>query len=645
MQGLTNVPKKEWERFTERDLRKSPIERLTPHSDLHDKVRDYLLERLNSSERKMRTFYARWRVNEMKLQSYIMLDDWEERLKQMNDTGRAPKAVNIVVPYSYAVVSTVVTYLLQSFAGRKPILQAAAYDPALAQVATAMEDMLQYQADRMRLVNVLWQFLQDSQIYNLGVMKCYWQKQQAYRTTTMSDPLLGTGTTRSLRTIYAGNRVENVDPFLFFPDPNVPMSKVAHEGEYVFWRSFVGQHALLKGQSQGKYRYVDAAGQMPRGGSYGESARSILASGDSIAGEGSGHDQRTIRYHQIDECSIEIIPKELNLGPETSPEKWIFTIANKRQIIRAQPFGYDHDMHPVAVTEPYGTGYGFGHAGLVDMISPLQDVMSWLVNSHIENVRSVMNNMFLVDPSKVEMKDILRPEPAKVIRLKRSAFSSDIRHAIQQLPVQDVTSGHSRDLQQFMSLADSLTGVSDNLRGLQSDGGRKTATEVRTSIEAGASRLAATARVISSQALVCLAEQMTLNTQQQLTPSQWKRVLGERGLEAAEMLSSPDFAGDFNFPVNDGTLPMDKVALLDVWREMFMNMSQDPQLAGAYDRAKIFEWIAELGGAKNISQFRMQVMPDQQIDTQVQAGNLVPTSATPGTSSNPAGRLAGGMTL
>lgn len=648
--GLGSEPKERWPGVRAKDLEKTPIQRLKPNSPLEAKVRYYLLERLDASQRKMTAFYSRWRINEMKLQSYITLPKWDERLKKMNESGETPRAVDVVVPYSYTVVSTIVTYLMQAFAGRKPILQVSNYKDSNAQAATYMERMLQYQADHNRLVNVLWQFLQDTQVYNLAVVKCYWSTKQAYRSRMVQDPVLGSGKSRQLANVYSGNFIENIDPFLFFPDPNVPMSKVNTEGEYVFWRQFKGKHQLKKGEADGKYHYIDYIGSMPRsnGIESADSRRSLSAGGDDIAGFNNTDLASSVSsYVQLDECTCEIIPKELGLGPEERPEKWLFTIANRAQIIRAVPFGYDHDMHPVAVSEPYGTGYGFGHAGLLDWIGPLQDVMSWLVNSHMHNVRTAINNMFLVDPSRVEMKDLLRPSAAKIIRLKRASFGTDVRTAVQQLQVSDVTRGHMNDLQSFFQLADAMTGVSDNLRGLQAEGGRKTATEVRTATEAGASRLANLARVISSQGIVDLSAQMCINNQQLAQERDWTRVLGEDGPEAAQMVSDALDAGDFNFPVNDGTLPIDKVAMLDVWKEIFLGISQDPQLAQQFDRGKMFEWIAELGGARNITQFKLNVAPDAVVEQQAQAGNLVPVGGggqTPGVSGNPGARLAGAMT-
>jgi len=39
---------------------------------------------------------------------------------------------------------------------------------------------------------------------------------------------------------------------------------------------------------------------------------------------------------------------------------------------------------------------------------------------------------------------------------------------------------------------------------------------------------------------------------------------------------------------------------------------------------KLFAWVAQLAGLKNINQFKIQVTPDQVLAQQMQAGNVVP---------------------
>lgn len=614
-------PKKEWEGGPGLDEGQKPIDLLKPGSDLHEKVLNYLIHRLDHSEDKMSHFYARWRVMEKKTQAYIDLPDWENEWKKMNDKGYKPAPVSIVVPYQFSIISTIVTYLLHTFTGRKPMFNVGTYKDETARSSQMMESVLQYNADHTRLIRHMFEFLQSGQQYGVGILRTLWVVDKKKRTVTVrqGDSFLKR---KETKIAYEGNDVEVVDPFLFFPDPRVPMSEVNRRGEFVFWRVFEGRHMLKRDEAAGVYKYVDNASQsLPRARA-GESARDLLAGGTASPGarpeEGERHRGR---MGQVDQGTVEIIPAELGIGDGESPEKWLFTILNKSQIIQAEPLDADHDMHPVAVSEPYTLGKSFGAPSISDYLAPLQDMMSWLINSHQENVRKVLNDMIIVDPSMVEMQDLQDPKPGGILRLKRAAQGRDVRTAIHQLQVQDVTKQHINDAELFMRLGQQLSAVTENVLGLQAEGGRKTATEVRTSTEAAASRLAAQARVISAQALVDLTEQMAVNIQQFMTQEFYLQIVGQEGQEKPLHVTPDQVSGDFYYPIHDGTLPLDKTALFDVWSSMFEVASKDEAIRAEYSIPRMFEYIAELGGARNIEQMRLDVQSDDEVQRRVQAGN------------------------
>lgn len=663
--GLGSTPKSDWPKFTQADEDDAPIDWLAD-PDLHKTVLTYLLDRLRFSERKMSQFNSRWSWNEARIQAFVSLPDYELLLKQMNQAKAPPAAVSIVVPYSYATMMTIATYHLHTFAGHRPMFQVGSNKRETVNSAKNMETVLQYNADHTRLIAKLWQFLLDGQIYGLSALRTTWSNQKAMRTVWKdSTGVLGTPgekqKSRENRLVYSGNEVYNIDPFMFFPDPRVPMTSVNKDGEFVFWREYIGKHKAKGLEADKVWKYVNQAGTMPaRAGnleSTPASQRSLLSEGTAFPGRDSADGMGVRNNLQADQGSVTIIPAELGLGDSTRPEKWLFTILNKRQIVQAEPLELDHGMHPVVVSEPSSLGYGFGNAAFADYIGGIQDTMSWLVNSHIHNVRTALNNSLVIDPSRIETKDVQNPAPGKMIRVKPAGYGQDVQSMIQQLQIMDVTRGHMQDFQVFMRMADALSGVNDNVRGLQDAGGRKTATEVRTSGEAAASRLAAQSRVISAQAIVDLTEQMSINTQQFLEDELYLQILGQDGAQDPIQISPEMLVGDFHYPVSDGVLPIDRVAMLDVWKEIFIAVSQDPLLQQTYDRSKIFEFIAELGGAKNLSNFRLEVQPDAQVAQQQQAGNLIPLSSgrggapapqipmpqpsqTPGIESNPGRRLA-----
>lgn len=620
-----------------------PIARLVPGSDLHRTVLDYLKKRIQFSERKMGLFYDRWRVQERKIQAYIDLSKYDQIFKQMTDDGKPPRVTEITVPYSWATISTIVTYGIHTFCGRKPIFQLSALNSTGANAARNMENLLQYNADATRLIKHFFQFLQDCEVYGVAVFRTAWKTKRAMRTVWTPAAAMGQGAglmlptgggqyvkQRMEKTVFQGTEVFTQDPFMFFPDPRVPMCEVNRRGEFVFWRTDEGRHLLKRAESAGEIKWVDDIPKTPLTTdttTNGDSNRSLLSRGESRPGRYGDSLMPSSDFVQIDQGTVDIIPSQLGLGASDKVEKWIFSIGNMGQIIQAEPLELDHDMHPVAVAEPYTMGYGFGQPGLSDYLGPLQDTISWFINSHITNVRTALNNMFVVDPSMVEMQDLMNPEPGKLIRLKRSAYGQDPRNAVYQLNVSDVTGSHVNDMQIISRMGDMLSSVVDNVRGLQDSGGRKTATEVRTSMEAASSRLAAHARLISAQGVVDLSEQMVLNYQQNLSEDFAIQVLGPEG----DVKISPEMVvGDFTFPVNDGTLPVDKVALLDVWQQLFQTVMSNQGLAQMYDVPKLFEFVATLGGAQNIAGMRLQVQPDATVEQQVHAGNMVPMSEVGG---------------
>jgi hypothetical protein len=620
--GLANTPKKDWRGDKNTDSSRA-LDKLNSNDDFHSFILDHLTTRIKMSERAMQKFYQRWQVNERKVQAYIVLKEDDKVLKEMNETGKPPVAVDIVVPYAYATIVTIVTYLLHTFCGRRPMFQLGSNSGEAENARMSMETLLQWNVDHERLIAQLFQFFMDGQIYGVGIMRTAWKEEKRYRTIWTNEKK-----TRDLKTVFQGTALDAIDPYMFFPDPRVPMVRLAREGEFQFCRSFLGKHLLKELEFAGKIKGVDRAGELTdrEMETYSQSLRGLMSEGDPTPGRNQEEGHKVASFMRVDQGTCVIIPQELGLGPEPFPKKWLFTVLNGKRVVQAEPFDTDHDLHPIAINEPYTLGYSFGQPGMADMVGPLQDVLSWFVNSHMQNVRSAIHNMFAVDPSKIEVNDILNPGPGKVIRLKRSAYGQDVKTAIQQLAVTDVTRSHIGDLSMLMRLADGLTGVTDNLRGLQDSGGRKTATEVRTSGEAAASRLAAQARLISAQGMVDMVQMMICNFQQYSSMEFAGEILGMEELTKFH-IKPQQISGDFYLPVHDGTLPLDRVQMMDIWKEIFLTLIQSPPemgLAQQYNAPAIFEYVAKLGGIQNLSSFKTPQAPPGA--PPMMPGNIVPAS-------------------
>lgn len=623
----------------------APIDYLKPGTPEHDYVLQQLNARIRFSARHMQKFYPRWRMNELTLQAFVSLNDFDQMLKDANDRrGGSGVPVEINVPFAWATTNTIVTYLLHMFAGRKPIFQISSYRAEQVDRAKNMEMFLQFNADVIRFVRNIYFFLMDGETYGVAIMRNLWREDKKTRSvwTPPSPELIELGNafgqaaqptrTKQSYVSFQGNDVANIDPFMFFPDPRVPMQEVNEKGEFVFWRAFQGRHMLKREEAKGNVKWIDRIGRTPHRGYETESSNSLRGMrslGASHPGDptyDASLEQQISPNVQLDQGTVEIIPKDWGLGPGTEPEKWMFTVANEQTIIQAEPANLPHGKHPVVVAEPQSVGYSFGQLGSVDMLAPMQGLMSWFLNTHIYNVRAALNNMFVADPTKVEMQDFRQnTNGVRVIRLKNTAFGlSDPKNAIQQLQVADVTRGHIADFQLFGKLAADLTGATDNVRGQQDTGGRKTATEVRTASDAGTSRLAAKGSLYSSMGFTDLAEQQSYMVQEFLTEEFEFSVLGEQSKTGSLRVTPESVQGDFSFPVHDGSMPMDKLGMLEVWKEIFIAVKEDPELRMHYDIMGMFDWIAQLGGAQNIKSFKLNVVPQAQQQQALQSGNGVP---------------------
>lgn len=585
------------------------IDKLKPGSEAHTKVLQFVKRRIEYSEKEMERFYHRWAVNEQKVQAYVQLPDYEQQLKDMTDAGEPPQPTTFIVPFTWAAVSTLVTFLVATFLSRRPHFSLAANSSEGVTPSKNMEAMLQYNSDHTRMVRRLYQKFMDVCVYGVGAVQVLWCEKYAKRTIRKryhpGGPL---ATTRERKLVYQGNEVMNIDPYCFFPDPRVPMSEVNKDGEFAFWRFPESRISLKRQMEEYGFDHIDSIPRArPKDGNSKWSRRAVLTDGNPQPGL---DDSRSIDarfdddFVQVDQGTCWIIPNELGLSDSKEPELWIFALGNKQQVIQAEPLDTDHGMHPIAVSEPTGLGYAFGQPSPVDFTNPIQDVISALVDLHIKNVRSVLNDNLVYDPSAIESQDLKDMGPGRRYRLKRSAAGRDVRSIIQQIPITDVTAQHMRDAETFMRVGMLLLGINENIMGASTPSSRRSAREVGITAEGSVSRQGLMARLISAQGVVDMVEQMVLNIQQNITDDFTLQVLGERGQMESVLITPESLVGDFYYPIHDGTLPLDKIALTQVWRDIMLFVSRDEQLRMNWDIDRMLEFTAQLAGAQNIDMMR-----------------------------------------
>ena len=607
---------------------------------LHELVMKNFKQRKQLARDEMRKKKEKqWADNEDTFTAYMPESD----VDQVRKTGRKNGQVEyttIAIPYSYAMLLTAHTYYTSVFLARDPIFQMQGRHGEAQDAEMAIESLLNYQLMAGENLIPLFIWLMDVGKYSHGVLGHYWDREEFPITKTVQQPRTFLGmplpgtvqdvTVTDTRVGFEGNKLYNIRPQDFMTDPRVPLVRF-QEGEFCIVYDKVNWNKIVQGAASGKYfniKVLTAENEGQFRDFSGEGHDTNLPGEDlSIYNLSDKHPSSL----ELEEFHWTLIPSELGVGKSSRVEKYVFTIANNKVVVGCQPLGMVHNRYPFDVIPFEVEGYNVFNRSMLEVLDPLNKTMEWLFNSHFYNVRAALNNMFLVDPSKVNTRDMEQPGPGKLIRLKPAAYGQDLRTMMMQFPVQDITRSNLNDSGMVEQLAQRVTGVNDNVMGSVNSGGRKTATEIRSSTTFGVNRLKTNCEWFSATGFGPLAQKLVMSTQQLYTAERKYKIVGDQSQwgEAYMNITPDSIDGYFDFVPVDGTMPVDRFAQVNLWQQLMASMSKVPGALMGYDLGKIFAFVAQLGGLKNVNRFRIQVVPDGAMAGQAQAGNVVPMRANP----------------
>jgi hypothetical protein len=625
---------------------------LRPGSAAHQKLVSEVFQRAQESSNEMSKRYDSWKKVDQTLTAYIKLDDSEEAIKSKD--GRKP--VSIVVPYSYSTLETILTYFVSAFL-ESPIFRYEGSGPKDVIGAILLEKVIEQQTINFKTALNLHTMFRDSLSYGLGVVTPTWDKKWGWKAVVQDQGFMSVLMSKFIKTgqkiisqeslLYEGNRLKNVDPYSYLPDPNVPIHDV-QRGEYVGWLEQTNYNKLLDLERNDSdifnVKYL-------KGKSTGGRSQFNKSYSDSGRGSkfGTGQPNATSTTSPVDVIWMywTLIPSDFDLGPGKYPEKWLFGLGSDSILICAKPLNLNHDMYPIAVCAPDYDGYSATPVSRLELMYGMQEALDWLFNSHIANVRKAINDMLIVDPSLINMADLEDPQPGQLIRMRRAAWGRGVDNAVKQLAVQDITRSHVADASYITDLMQRTSAATDSVSGVVRRGGeRVTAEEIQSTRSSALSRLTKAAKIASLQAMSDIAYMFASHTQQLITKDSyikatgdWQEVLmAEYGIQPGQSnrikVSIQDLIIDYDVIRKDGTVLGSEYN--DSWVEIFRIMVSQPMLYQNFDMVKIFKHIARIMGAKDINEFVLKTgqvplvdvktMGQGGIDQGVQDGNLVPVS-------------------
>lgn len=634
-------------------------ERLIPGEQLHEDTIGRLIARRDAGDAYIENRREQWRATNNRLRLYVDLTKTHKKGDQTTGVGLAemPFERSIVVPVSYSILHTLLTQLMSIFGATEPMIQVRGRGPEDVKTSKVMEAVLAYDLEQMSAFKVIYALCQDAVKYGCGITYDAWHTEfgdivqhKPYNPNDFSQRLqmqmMGPEAfiTRTRGLVKEHNVWLPVDPMNYFPDPRVPIS-CPQDGEFVgheFNRGlmFLKERAWERG---GPYFNIDKIKK--KSGLTGDTP---VSSDDSMPERTNELiDEKDGGNIKLCHLQVKLIAKEWGLGKSEDPEIWWFTWANDSTIVRAHVAPFDHREFTYAVAESDPDFHSAFNPGMIESIDGLQRMIDWLFNSHLQNLMRHLNDAMIFSPALVEVGDILNPGPGRHIRITQMgeellmSGGYSIDQFVHQLPVQDVTSPHLAAVNQMFQLAQRMSAANDPQMGMPTPD-RRTLGEIQTITASSSQRVSIIAKLIDSMAIGPLARRAIANRLQMTTQEQYYRIVGDDSASDIQyvLANQQNISGNYDYVPISGILPPDPVRMARTWAQILetvsrlvpMLMQGPPPADGKIpDLNAILKESIKTLGAKNIEDFytqmpqmQTQVMPDQQVQQQEQAGNMVP---------------------
>lgn len=600
----------------------------------------------------MSQYYDGWDIADATYRGERRLDEQD---KKAADRG---EPVKVVVPLSKSQIQTFVSVISYMFTQRDYMFElggAGVEDVKPAKLCQAvMERDLNYNCFKGIL---LTQWATDIGRYGIGVLKTDWTRKTIPQLVMVPDPKYQPqeGMAAQMEppmvkqyqdvTQYLGNRMRVISPYRFFPDTRLPLTRY-REGEFCADENDYSIADLRDLATAGTVAGIDDIPMFTMDAL--ANRRSPIFTRDYIGRQMLG----APRYALVTEVQIRLNPAKTKLDNNTvlNPDidrellHWVW-YANDGRIIRIEECGYDHEEFVHDMVQFFNDQQRLLNGGLADDLKGMQEIMDWLMNSRVANVKKVIYNQLVVHPSYVEFSDLQDRNP--VIRLKPSATPGlAVQAYIQQLAVNDVTTGHLADMQNVSQFAKQSTGISENLVG-QYTSGRRSARQTSDVNAAAATRIQVVARALWEGGIYQVGRKMVSNIRQGLDEDQLIRIVGLRKfIENSQPdpttgqspiqdflpVNKTQLIGNYDILVFDATLPSQRLATAAALQELLVALSKDWRLIFVFnkDPKLLLDEVLELRNVRNSERFDLTPQRAQQLLAMAGAANNPGGPAAPG---------------
>lgn len=432
----------------------------------HEKLLNYIRARLWLSKQHRDSQIPRYAQIDKDVAGWMRLSEEDRKRKADQTRDGIPKATAINLPLNFVHLDDMMTYYAETFAPNRGMFYHTAKpdetEPAT-QIVTLMNNHSIYAGYYRQTLLSIFSILK----YNLGGFHCRWSED--YGPKLQVDPNGGAVSVTDQK-IWDGNRLEALDMYNTFVDPSVHPVDLHREGEWA-GRAFIRSHYWLASRCKnGVYFNCDEALDQDRGIEsnctyYRSPPREAKLSQDE-SGTGTTNwvsvlserpDYSAMSGFELVEVYIRINPNDFNLVPKNPAERnqyevWRVTILNDDKIIETTLMSNIHGQLPFYFGLANDDLMGPSAKSSAEIIQPLQNFASSLLNTHVLANRSRLWGVTWYDPTVFNYDKIPEGEVAAYAPIEATGYGKNLQEHIYRDSTQLETKQTMNDLSAVMEI-------------------------------------------------------------------------------------------------------------------------------------------------------------------------------------------------
>lgn len=588
----------------------------------HDKLLEYLQSRLRAGAKVRDQEIPRMVRVDKNFAGWMKLDDQDKKRQKKKDETGDPQAIKMNLPLGFVHIDDMMTYFAQTFAPNRGMFYHTGSPDEVAeagQIVTLMNNHAIYSGYYRQVLRGILSLLK----YNKGGYSVNWARESGPKIVREEGSNVDTVISQ-IR--WQGNKMEALDMYNFLYDPLVSLTDLHKDGEFAATVRVKSHYWLQNKASTGTYFNCKEAlerNHQTATLTYYKSppSEAQLTSSDSGGGTDwvsvlAGIDEYAVTAgYELAEIYIRLNPTEFGLiEPKLAKDRnryeiWRFTVLNNEWIIDATQMNNIHGWLPFMLGFLNDDIMESAQRSVSEIIQPLQDFASFLMNIHVMGSRSAVWGVEFYDPTIIPYDQVPAGEVSARIPIKSTGYGKNVSEAIWQHNASLETKQTLQDLSALMDIVNQFfptQALPSQIASID-----RAVTDQVAAVQQGANRRQQKAARLLDDGLFRNVRFVMYYNIIQYQPDAQEVTDYYTGKPVKIDLASLRNT-DLPFIIGQGLKSLDRAAAAQAMQNVIFALIQSPQASQGIDILALIDyWTSMLDIDIDMKQFRIQQAPAQ----------------------------------